>query len=290
MRAWLAAAIAVATLGIWPPAFADGPPIACGDLSHSECPTVQPDGYVYLWDGRTLTRATTVHGQQTDPAGVVWEVVSAPACPASRPETRDITCLNAATQCPTGQILMHYWQRQVAPAPPPGPASQWRDADPALRCVGGERTWTMPDLVALAREYVERHVHSQQIAISPPDGAIVGLPLIVSTTAAEPLQFAITQPFPGMLAAQPSYAWSFGDGATAEGAGVAYDGHNPTADDGYYVSHQYARPGMTTVTLTTTWRAVFTVGGNVISLDPISLTTTRTTRVRAARSELVAND
>jgi len=262
----------------------------CSDLLANNCPVVTPDGYVYLWDGTTLTRAATVHGQQTDAAGVIWEVLSAPACPASTPETRDVTCLNAATQCPPGQVLMHYWERQLDPLPPPGPARQWQDADPALRCIGGEKTWTMPDLVAIAREYVERHVHPQRIAVAPPDGAVVGLPLVVSTPAADPLQFAVTEPFPAVLTAEPAYTWSFGDGATAEGAGLPYDGHDPTADDGYYVAHTYQRAGTATVELTTTWRAVFTVGGNVIALDPITLRTARDVAVRAAHSELVAND
>ncbi len=223
-----------------------------------------------------------------------YEYRFTPACGGNGPTEDgiggDADCLGATMNpaCPPGDFAMFAFRRVIGPA-------QAVAADPAggdwteqpIRCLGAEETWDLPDLTAIAREYLEDRVSQPDARVEPEVGALVNLPVIVHTTPAAEVGFDVTQPFPGRLSAAPSYLWNFGEGEVLEGPGTPYDGTSPTRNPGYYLAHTYTAPGAHEVELEMTWTATFTVAGFTIPLEDIVFTDSAAVQVRSAHSELV---
>ncbi len=256
------------------------------------CPKVTRNGYVYTFDGTTLSR-TPVVTETVEKPKVTLEVHYTPACPANavpgdNGDFGDYLCLNAtqSTQCPPNQILFWRYQRvirSVIPVPPA--AREWRQVGDA--CFGPDRTWSVPDLTASVRERLIALVGEPQISVAPEGRGVVNLPVIVWTQPAQPVGFEITQPVPGEVQATAAYGWNFGTGAQQQGPGRPYDGTSALEHPDYYVASAYETRGAKTITLTRTWTATLTVGGIEIPLDPLVQRVSTNVDVLEARTQLV---
>ena len=267
-----------------------------------EQPEVQSDGYVYDWDGSSLSRARPVAGRRGVDARDrrVYEYAYTPACRDNvAPDEAgvfpsDASCSNAVSgpMCPPAQFAMWTYRRLVGPpaalaralAADPG-AGGWRRRP--VTCIGAQRRWSLAELTAIARQYLAERVSRPEALLEPPNGGITRLPVIAHTPPAGPVWFAVTRPVPGRLSATPSYRWDFGEGPAREGPGRAYDGTSPTGNPDYYVAYPYTGTGTKRVSLRMTWTATFAVAGLRIPLEDIAFTDTATIDIRQARSILV---
>ena len=283
-------------------ASADGPCGPYGDQCVDEAPVVQSDGYVYDWDGSSLSRARPVAGRRGVDARDrrVYEYAYTPACRDNvAPDEAgvfpsDASCSNAVSgpMCPPAQFAMWTYRRLVGPpaalaralAADPG-AGGWRRRP--VTCIGAQRRWSLAELTAIARQYLAERVSRPEALLEPPNGGITRLPVIAHTPPAGPVGFAVTRPVPGRLSATPAYRWDFGEGPTREGPGRAYDGTSPTGNPDYYVAYPYTSTGTKRVSLRMTWTATFAVAGLRIPLEDITFTDTATIDIRQARSILV---
>lgn len=268
----------------------------------SEAPVVQSDGYVYDFDGSVLRRGRpgSLERVRDEGSPVVYEFAYSPACWANTPPdvdgrfdtgVGDCAVTRMGVWCPVGELAMWSFRRVVAP--PRAVA-----ADPAgggwsrqgVRCVGATESWSVGELTAVAREYLEERVAAPVARVQPPGGGLVGVPVLVHTRAQPPVELAVSEPVPGRLVAAVEYWWEFGEpGAVGRGAGRAYDGTSPIrGEPGYYVSHTYESTGPRVITLRAVWSAAFTVAGLTVGLEPIVFTDTVPIGVRGARSVLVA--
>jgi hypothetical protein len=175
--------------------------------------------------------------------------------------------------------------------PPPGgiDAGHWVRA--ASECAAASGGVDVAAALVAVRQQLEERLPRPAFTFQPAGGAIVQLPVIVAAVRHADAGLDVTVPVPGRLAATASYAWRFGDEATASGPGRLYDGTSPTRHPEHYVAHTYRRPGGSTVTLTVTWNATFTLAdGTRFRLAPLRFSTTRALGVYATRSELVSVD
>jgi hypothetical protein len=184
---------------------------------------------------------------------------------------------------------------------PDGSPQQWVYTSPAGSdaprrqdtpvCLAPSDVVDVDAALAASRQVLEERLPQPAFTFQPAGGAIVQLPVIVAAVQHSDAGFDVTVPVPGRLAATASYAWRFGDEATGSGPGRLYDGTSPTRHPGHYVAHTYRRPGGSTVTLTVTWNATFTLAdGTQFPLEPLQFTTSRALRVHPTRSELISVD
>lgn len=104
------------------------------------------------------------------------------------------------------------------------------------------------------------------LGLQPGDRAVVNLPLVASTDPPRQTTFSVTQaPFPTItITASVSWRWSWGDGTgdSTTWPGRPFDGTDPRANPGHYVSHTYAAPSRgRTVGVTAVWSGRYSVAG-----------------------------
>jgi len=279
---------------------ASGAASPCIHAAKCAAPVVNQAGYRYYYDGNDLVVAPVLRGS----AGPRTEYLLVPACRLNHPPSgdgsvpiEDTLCVGVVTspQCARGEILMRVYARTA------GTTNAWRVT--GTRCVGATRRIPVADLRAGLREQLEARLVQPQFAVQPPGRALVNLPVIVHVTSEgrktpqsdcaypEGVCFDVTAPVPGRLEAHPTYGWIFdSEGAAGEGRGRAYDGTNPREYPDHYVAHTYARPtDHQQVSLTVTWKAVFTVAGlPALDLPDLPKTAQEAFSVVEARSQLVA--
>lgn len=176
-----------------------------------------------------------------------WSVV--PACVSTGPADADLTCMGAAASCPDpGDIRYRVYMRHGT--------GQWQLQGSV--CLGpGERPATVADVGQAIRAQVVNYLPSARPSFQPKAGGLVNLPTIFA--AGEP-QTITTKPFDVMgftvvVTAHARWEWTFDEGVVKDFAepGGAYP---DTA-----VSYTYADSGARQVSVTTYWRAEFTVDG-----------------------------
>ncbi len=156
--------------------------------------------------------------------------------------------------CPPGQIRTRVFARDQGTAVVP--------REIGLICVGPERVITLADLnTDIQRQFqldvAKKDVGTAPVTVSPPNLALVNLPIIMSTDLVAK-NLHITEPLAADVQLVPVPTWDFGDGsAKVTGViGLPYDGTNAIDDPGHYpLTHQYAKPGTYTITLSVQWTA-----------------------------------
>jgi hypothetical protein len=255
------------------------------DCAH---PVVTSDGYSYLYSDGQIHKTKTVSARSSSgrPLEFFWDDVCAGNAPTRAGQ--GVGCMGATLGCSPGQIRMWLSYREVGTTGTP-------TRDPRQRCIGPNVSIPVGPLLAGVREELEKRAPQAAFAIQPKDMALVQLPVIVHAISpdgrglTESIEFDVTQPVPGHLEAHPTYEWDFGEGFSAIGVGIAYDGTSPRERPDYYVSHAYTAPGRATVTLRVLWRATFTVAGiPPLTLEDLPRQTSQSVRVVEARSQLVA--
>lgn len=117
---------------------------------------------------------------------------------------------------------------------------------------------------AAARAFRQMRITPSQMSVQPPDGwTLVNVDTIVFTEAAPRTMSTRLFDVPVEIRAVPSaYSWNFGDGSApvvTTDPGAPYPAHT--------VSHAYARQGVVTISLTTTWRGQFRPAGDSVWRD-----------------------
>lgn len=135
-----------------------------------------------------------------------------------------------------------------------------------------------------------QHVAEPTITLAPAVSAIVNLPVLASTEDPGPLGFDIINPLPGRVEATSNYTWTWSNGVTNTGAGVAYDGTSPTRNPGYYpVQSTFAGSGSGSVDLQVVWIITLTVDGlaPITDIEPLVYEASAAFGIRSARTILV---
>ncbi len=160
----------------------------------------------------------------------------------------DALCSEATATCAPGEVRFQIYLRQGGGA--------WQPRGEV--CLGpDERPTTVADIGRAVREQVLSLLPDANPSFQPRQGGIVNLPTLfaagepqeMSTRSFDVLGFAV------VVHAQARWEWSFDDGVVRDFAvpGGAY----PNQD----VSFTYTDPGPRQVSVTTFWRAQFTVDG-----------------------------
>jgi hypothetical protein len=254
----------------------------CGNY---DPPAATESGYRYVFDGNAFARAPT--SGTTEQGGQQYRADWTPVCNGNLAAGQvggDSYCLQAALLCPPGEIRA--WQ-VLTPVNPPGPS-----LPPTQMCLGASDVVTLADLRAALREQMEELLPKPAISLAPPNGGLVNLPVIVSTTEHGQEGFDITIPLPGRVnAAAVSYDWAFSDGGAASGPGRPYEsGITPSQAPSYYLTHTYLGAGPASATVTVVWQGTFTIGGYTVELDPVTFTADVQFPIFEARSQLIAGN
>ncbi len=155
-------------------------------------------------------------------------------------------------------------------------------------CVYPDRSVPVADVTAAAHEELRRRIPAPSINSAPSGKTLVNIITIYHTNDPGPQRVTTTLPVPGSISATPSYAWDFGDGLSASGAGTAYeDPDDPNRLPGKYLGPTWRTAGVKHVTLTVTWRVVFQLDGESVTLAPIVMTAHEEKTVATARGVLV---
>ncbi len=206
-----------------------------------------------------------------------WSIV--PACLVNGPDDNSVMCMGAVSTC-TDPAAIRYrvYMRQGN-----GP---W--VIQGTVCLGpDERPATVADVGQAIRTRVVNYLPDASPSFQPRAGGIVNLPTVFS--AGEP-QTIRTDPFDVLgftvvVTAKARWEWAFDEGVVQEFAkpGGAYPDMS--------VAYTYADPGGRQVTVTTYWRASFTVNGEgPFQVPGAELSKTAgpiAVPVREARSELI---
>lgn len=171
-----------------------------------------------------------------------------PACVMNAP-TEDAMCADAANACGVpGEIRYRVYLR-VPPSP-------WQLVDTV--CLGrDQRPASVADVGEAVRELVVNYLPDASPSFQPAQGGLVNLPTIfaagepgtIRTEAFDVLGFEV------VVTARARWEWTFERGATEAFTepGGAYPDRS--------VSYTYERPGSRDVSVTTYWKASFTVDG-----------------------------
>lgn len=160
-------------------------------------------------------------------------------------------CLGATDGCASPDAVRYriYFRRD--------PTSPWELVDTI--CLGpNQRPASVADVGAAVRERVINLLPDADPTFQPPDGALVNLPTLFA--AGEPGRFR-TEPFDVLgfevvVTATARWEWTFERGVTEEFT----EPGGPYPDDS--VSYTYDRKGTRQVSVTTYWKASFTVNGD----------------------------
>jgi hypothetical protein len=199
--------------------------------------------------------------------GPVYEYEYTPACADNRAlsvATGFVNTLDCpgAHQCPDpGQIQM-YIARRTVEGTTRGP---WTYAGSA--CLGPQQllAYDPAAAAAFALDYF-KHLPLPEpgVHVQPAGRALVNLPTIVYADAAPTGSWSVDHaPFPTIrITGTPHWQVDAGGTSiTSNTPGRAYDGTDPLAAPGHYLTHTFAEPATaTTITVTVTWSATFTLG------------------------------
>jgi hypothetical protein len=172
------------------------------------------------------------------------------------------------------------------------PNDPWQATNTGV-CKYAGRTVPMSDVMAAARQSIEKQVGRPSIIAQPPGGVtLVNFTSLFHAPFQDVTSLVITAPVSATITATPYYTWDLGDGITGEGAGHPYDQRfdpkSPRSDD-YYVKAVYRSRGTKHVTLTLTWNATISLNDSgAIPLEPILFTADTTTTAKTATARLVA--
>ena len=110
------------------------------------------------------------------------------------------------------------------------PTDPWRVTNTGV-CQYTGKTVPMSDVVAAAREHIEKQVGRPKIIAQPPGGVtLVNFTSLFHAPEQSITLLTIKKPVAGQITAIPQYTWDLGDGITAEGSGHPYDrGSTPRA-------------------------------------------------------------
>ena len=206
-----------------------------------------------------------------------WSIV--PACLVNGPDDSSVMCMGAVSTCtdPAAVRFRVYMRQGDGPWVIQGTV-----------CLGpDERPATVADVGQAIRTRVVNYLPDASPSFQPRAGGIVNLPTVFS--AGEP-QTIRTEPFDVLgftvvVTAKARWEWAFDEGVVEEFAkpGGAYPDMS--------VAYTYADPGGRQVTVTTYWRASFTVNGEgPFQVPGAELSKTAgpiAVPVREARSELI---
>jgi len=220
-----------------------------------------------------LGRATA---ENADCPECEWTI--SPACVMNEPG-EDAFCADAVNACGVqGEVRFRVYMRV--------PPAAWELVDTV--CLGpGERPTSVADVGDAVRELVVNYLPDASPSFQPAQGGLVNLPTIfaagepasIRTEAFDVLGFEV------VVTASARWEWTFERGATesfTEPGGVYPDRS---------VAHTYDRAGARDVSVTTYWKALFTVNGDgpfAVPGPEISKTVGPIgVPVREARSQLV---
>jgi hypothetical protein len=276
----ISAALSTGTL----PAMADDP-CAPGDHECSGIPETEGD------QGAGSIVTTGVNFPNAEPGSDVftssqknknckdceWSIV--PACLVNGPEDSGVLCMGAVSTCTDPAAIRYRVYMRQGDGP-------W--VIQGTVCLGpDDRPATVADVGQAIRTRVVNYLPDASPSFQPRAGGIVNLPTVFS--AGEP-QTIRTDPFDVLgftvvVTAKARWEWAFDEGVVQEFAvpGGAYPDMS--------VAYTYADPGGRQVTVTTYWRASFTVNGEgPFQVPGAELSKTAgpiAVPVREARSELI---
>jgi hypothetical protein len=206
-----------------------------------------------------------------------WSIV--PACMVNGPTDGDVMCMGAAATCADPAAIRYRVYMRQGDGP-------WTIQGTV--CLGpGDRPATVADIGEEIRTRVVNYLPDASPSFQPTAGGIVNLPTVFA--AGEP-ETITTDPFDVLgftvvVTARARWEWAFDEGVVQEFAkpGGAYPDMS--------VAYTYADPGGRQVTVTTYWRAEFTVNGEgPYQVQGAELSKTAgpiAVPVREARSELI---
>lgn len=219
-----------------------------------------------------------VVGPVGTPSGAVTRAEYAPACSGNTRLDTSITCVNAGVACPQpGDISYWVWiatfdratGRQLTP---------WvQQQDPLAVCKGPTDPGVPkgPAIAGLlARDFQRLVLLKGTVTAHPAGTTLVNLDTRFTTDAAD-----YDLPTLTLLGSRVQvrahterYAWTFGDGTTADVA-------DPRT------THRYLRPGRVGVTVRITWSGTYTVdGGPQLTVQGTAVTTGPATALRVAEA------
>ncbi len=206
-----------------------------------------------------------------------WSIV--PACLVNGPDDSSVMCMGAVSTCTDPAAIRYRVYMRQGDGP-------W--VIQGTVCLGpDERPATVADVGQAIRTRVVNYLPDASPSFQPRAGGIVNLPTVFS--AGEP-QTIRTDPFDVLgftvvVTAKARWEWTFDTGVVQEFSkpGGAYPDMS--------VAYTYADPGGRQVTVTTYWRASFTVNGEgPFQVPGAELSKTAgplAVPVREARSELI---
>ncbi len=174
------------------------------------------------------------------------------------------TCVDVSTDPLTGKITIHVSKGTHGVVPKPKPRSTtprkrstprptysprpYLPRKPVVHRSPKPKPTAVPD--TFASDQLTQLIPSAQIAATPSQGAVTGIPLYLSTTA--PALFTTTSTLLGVavgLSLHSTFIWSFGDGQTS------------TMSEPSPIAHTYAKPGNYITSLTVSWGGTWSAGG-----------------------------
>lgn len=229
-----------------------------------------PGGFQYVFVGGKLKKiptTVTVGGQQN---------VFVPDC------TDPLNCIGPGTFCTLagqlGGLLVN-----PAGGGNNGAACQAPPADPGIDIGAVE--------AQLTNYLRQKALPRPHVKVQPNGNTFTNLPTIFYLPNPATFTLPVNQPVAATITAMPHYRWNFGDGTVGVGdnPGRPYNPNvSPRDNPGYYVSHEYAKPGRFQVTLTVTWQGTFTVAGapQVFPLGAVVLAANAPVQVQEAAGVL----
>ena len=176
------------------------------------------------------------------------------------------TCVDVSTDPLTGKITIHVSKgahgstptpkarvrRSTPPAPRPKPKPTYRPRPfPSHRAIvhrSSPKPTPVPD--TFATDQLTQLIPPSEIANSPAQGAVTGVPSYFTTTSSE--LFSTTTTLLGVvvgLSLHSEYTWNFGDGVTL------------TKKSPDSVTHIFTSPGSYLVSLSISWGGTWSAGG-----------------------------
>jgi hypothetical protein len=202
----------------------------------------------------------------------------------------DVLCVEAT--CQAGDALGYLTQvyRRQSAAEPWEP---WPGRERTCRHFSAGDPIPLEDVEAEIISILEEHyeaITEPRIDVAPAVNAVVNLPVLAATDDVGAVGFAIENPLPGRVDAEPAYAWRWSNGAHGDGPGRGYDGTDPIRQPEHYpVSTVYSRAGEHEVGLQTTWVVTLTVEGipPIVDIEPLVYEAAETFTVHSAGTVLV---
>ncbi|MEO8329679.1 MAG: PKD domain-containing protein [Candidatus Nanopelagicales bacterium] len=253
----------------------------------ADCNVVaDPDGADYVGTGGLLLPSDSFTGTSDDKeAAAECEDCRWALLPMCRGDGQGhggagggVQCGPAATSCPPGEF------RRIVLLLRPD-AADWEEV--GLVCIRGSGPVTVDDVARRLHDVVIEDVPAQHPSAQPRGGTLVQLPAIFDSGQPRSLgrrEFDLVG-FSIALQGRASWVWTFGDGAsittTEPGGGWPDDS----------VAHTYPTAGSYPITVTTEWKAWFTVDGLgpfEVAGDPVvQVSPPFTMPVQEARAQLI---